>query len=111
MNYLPSIGIRFNEREFSHYASTPTAREREGFLQKKGEGNTSFKQRYFILKANFLFYFKGPRVLSPFLPTTTSPSSSSSSSFLLLFFLLLLFLPSFLPSFIPPSLISSPYFD
>lgn len=30
----------------------------QGFLQKKGQINTSFKKRYFILKNDILFYFK-----------------------------------------------------
>jgi hypothetical protein len=61
-NYLPSLGIRFNEREFGHFASQTAGREKEGYLQKKGEGNTAFKQRYFVLKANFLIYFKTQKV-------------------------------------------------
>ena len=58
MNYLAPGSIRFNEREFSHFAAQLSGRVKEGYLQKRGEGNTSFKQRYFVLKANFLIYYK-----------------------------------------------------
>lgn len=39
---------------------------REGFLWKKGQYNTAFKQRYFRLVDNQLFYFKTQDVSQPF---------------------------------------------
>jgi len=64
-----SFGIRFNEKELGKLAKEGE-REREGFLHKKGEGNTAFKG-----------------LLSFLLLLLLLSSSSSSSSLFSLFIL------------------------
>jgi len=44
------------------FASTPDRRDHVGSLKKRGETNTALKDRWFILKGNFLFYFKSQQV-------------------------------------------------
>uniref|UniRef100_A0A1X7TA52 PH domain-containing protein n=1 Tax=Amphimedon queenslandica TaxID=400682 RepID=A0A1X7TA52_AMPQE len=50
--------IRFNERELSYYAINIKP-DKEGLLEKKGAvRGQGYRQRWFRLKGNLLFYFK-----------------------------------------------------
>jgi len=42
--------MRFNEKDVAYYSRSPKGRDREGYLQKRGETNPAFKQRWFVLK-------------------------------------------------------------
>jgi len=57
-----SKSLRYNERDMNIFASTPDRRDHVGSLKKRGETNTALKDRWFILKGNFLFYFKSQQV-------------------------------------------------
>lgn len=50
--------MRLNERSVSHYATGDTPPDKTGFLFKKGERNPAYHRRWFVLKANMLFYFE-----------------------------------------------------
>lgn len=51
-------GMKFNERELAIWSTTLVA-DREGLLEKKGAGRgQGYKQRWFRLKGNLLFYFR-----------------------------------------------------
>lgn len=57
--------MRFNDRELISFAANFEGRDCEGYLQKRGETNTAFRQRWFVLKANLLFYYKSPTDAAP----------------------------------------------
>nr|XP_033800251.1 sesquipedalian-1-like [Geotrypetes seraphini]XP_033800252.1 sesquipedalian-1-like [Geotrypetes seraphini] len=40
------------------YCHSTTSPDKEGYLYKKGELNTSYQRRWFCLRGNFLFYFE-----------------------------------------------------
>jgi len=42
----------------------PARSEKEGFLTKQGGGHKSWKKRYFVLKTNFICYYKDSKNLS-----------------------------------------------
>uniref|UniRef100_A0A1A8PIX8 Sesquipedalian n=1 Tax=Nothobranchius rachovii TaxID=451742 RepID=A0A1A8PIX8_9TELE len=50
--------MKLNERSVAHYATCDTPPDKTGFLFKKGERNTAYHRRWFILKGNMLFYFE-----------------------------------------------------
>lgn len=50
--------MRLNERSVAHYATCDTPPDKTGFLFKKGERNPAYHRRWFVLKANMLFYFE-----------------------------------------------------
>lgn len=50
--------MRLNERSVAHYATCNTPPDKTGFLFKKGERNPAYHRRWFVLKANMLFYFE-----------------------------------------------------
>ncbi|XP_051981949.1 sesquipedalian-1-like [Xyrauchen texanus] len=50
--------MKLNERSVAHYATCHSPPDKTGFLFKKGERNTSYHRRWFILKGNMLFYFE-----------------------------------------------------
>ena len=52
--------MKINEKSLLEYAYCNDGIEKEGFLQKKGEVNHSYKRRWFTLKGNLLFYFDKP---------------------------------------------------
>ena len=57
------MALRFNDKDAVYLSKNTRLRtERAGVLLKRGETNTAFKQRYFVLKANLLFYFKAANV-------------------------------------------------
>lgn len=54
--------MKINEKNLSAFAAKPPV-DLEGWLNKKGEINKNYQRRWFVLKANLLFYFerKGDR--------------------------------------------------
>ncbi|XP_054467091.1 sesquipedalian-1 [Anoplopoma fimbria] len=50
--------MKLNERSVAHYATCDTPPDKTGFLFKKGERNTAYHRRWFVLKGNMLFYFE-----------------------------------------------------
>ncbi|XP_067295633.1 sesquipedalian-1 [Pseudorasbora parva] len=50
--------MKLNERCVAHYATCNSPPDKTGFLFKKGERNTAYHRRWFILKGNMLFYFE-----------------------------------------------------
>lgn len=52
--------MKINEKSLTHFASFGLSAHKEGFLEKKGEVNHSYKKRWFSLKGNLLFYFEKP---------------------------------------------------
>ncbi|XP_023687999.1 sesquipedalian-1 [Paramormyrops kingsleyae] len=50
--------MKLNERSVAHYATCDSPPDKTGFLYKKGERNTAYHRRWFILKGNMLFYFE-----------------------------------------------------
>nr|XP_033811892.1 sesquipedalian-1 [Geotrypetes seraphini] len=55
--------MKINERSLVHYATCESPADNSGFLYKRGEHNTAYHKRWFVLKGNVLFYFedKGSR--------------------------------------------------
>ncbi|XP_069507753.1 sesquipedalian-1-like isoform X2 [Ambystoma mexicanum] len=50
--------MKFHERSVLPYCHGASPVDKEGYLQKKGELNTSYQRRWFVLKGNLLFYFE-----------------------------------------------------
>ncbi|KAL6113977.1 pheta1 [Pungitius sinensis] len=50
--------MKLNERSVAHYATCDSPPDKTGFLLKKGERNTAYHRRWFVLKGNMLFYFE-----------------------------------------------------
>ncbi|KAM6954760.1 sesquipedalian-1-like [Aplochiton taeniatus] len=50
--------MKLNERSVAYYATCNSPPDKTGFLCKKGERNTAYHRRWFILKGNMLFYFE-----------------------------------------------------
>ncbi|KAM9810319.1 sesquipedalian-1-like [Neosynchiropus ocellatus] len=50
--------MKLNERSVAHYATCDSPPDKTGFLFKKGERNTAYHRRWFVLKGNMLFYFE-----------------------------------------------------
>ncbi|XP_015221882.1 sesquipedalian-1 [Lepisosteus oculatus] len=50
--------MKLNERSVVHYATCDSPPDKTGFLFKKGERNTAYIRRWFVLKGNMLFYFE-----------------------------------------------------
>ncbi|XP_026178337.1 sesquipedalian-1 [Mastacembelus armatus] len=50
--------MKLNERSVVHYATCDSPPDKTGFLFKKGERNTAYHRRWFVLKGNMLFYFE-----------------------------------------------------
>ncbi|XP_007422788.1 sesquipedalian-1 [Python bivittatus] len=50
--------MKLNERSLSFYATCDSPADNAGFLHKKGERNTAYHRRWFVLKGNMLFYFE-----------------------------------------------------
>eukprot|EP00045_Choanoeca_perplexa_P016650 m.227160 g.227160 ORF g.227160 m.227160 type:complete len:996 (-) comp17319_c0_seq3:2885-5872(-) len=61
--------MKFNERELALYSASIRERDRidrEGYLWKRGEkAREGYKQRWFVLKGNLLFYFKDTISVEP----------------------------------------------
>ncbi|XP_054851779.1 sesquipedalian-1 [Eublepharis macularius] len=50
--------MKLNERSLAFYATCDSPTDKAGFLYKKGERNTAYHRRWFVLKGNMLFYFE-----------------------------------------------------
>ncbi|XP_015670932.1 sesquipedalian-1 [Protobothrops mucrosquamatus] len=50
--------MKLNERSLSFYATCASPADNTGFLHKKGERNTAYHRRWFVLRGNMLFYFE-----------------------------------------------------
>lgn len=50
--------MKLNERSLAFYATCDSPADNTGFLYKKGERNTAYHRRWFVLKGNMLFYFE-----------------------------------------------------
>ncbi|KAM7144742.1 sesquipedalian-1 isoform 1-T3 [Macrochelys suwanniensis] len=50
--------MKLNERSLVCYATCDSPADNAGFLSKKGERNTAYHRRWFVLKGNMLFYFE-----------------------------------------------------
>ncbi|XP_062383035.1 sesquipedalian-1-like [Sardina pilchardus] len=48
--------MKIHGKILSHYLSCSSSPDKEGYLYKKGEVNTSYQRRWCILKGNLLFY-------------------------------------------------------
>jgi len=57
------MAMRYNDRDVAYFARNARIKpDRTGTLLKRGETNTAYKQRHFVLKGNLLFYFKNANV-------------------------------------------------
>ncbi|KAJ8364410.1 hypothetical protein SKAU_G00132410 [Synaphobranchus kaupii] len=52
--------MKFHGKILTHYLSCNSPVDKEGYLYKKGERNTSYQRRWFVLKGNLLFYKDRP---------------------------------------------------
>ncbi|XP_053257239.1 sesquipedalian-1 [Podarcis raffonei] len=50
--------MKLNERSLAFYATCDAPADNAGFLYKKGERNTAYHRRWFVLRGNMLFYFE-----------------------------------------------------
>uniref|UniRef100_A0A8D0BV83 PH domain containing endocytic trafficking adaptor 1 n=1 Tax=Salvator merianae TaxID=96440 RepID=A0A8D0BV83_SALMN len=50
--------MKLNEKSLAFYATCDSPADHAGFLHKKGERNTAYHRRWFVLKGNLLFYFE-----------------------------------------------------
>ncbi|XP_053136260.1 sesquipedalian-1 [Hemicordylus capensis] len=50
--------MKLNEKSLAFYATCDSPADNSGFLYKKGERNTAYHKRWFVLKGNMLFYFE-----------------------------------------------------
>ncbi|XP_069021644.1 sesquipedalian-1 isoform X1 [Embiotoca jacksoni] len=59
---LSSVGavMKLHEKIMIHYLSCTSPVDKEGYLYKKKERNASYQRRWFVLKANLLFYQERP---------------------------------------------------
>ncbi|XP_048868849.1 sesquipedalian-1 [Brienomyrus brachyistius] len=48
--------MKLHEKILTHYMYCSSPVDKEGYLCKKGERNTSYQKRWFVLKGNLLFY-------------------------------------------------------
>ncbi|KAJ8414206.1 hypothetical protein AAFF_G00050760 [Aldrovandia affinis] len=52
--------MKLHKKILTHYLSCNSPVDKEGYLYKKGERNTSYQKRWFVLKGNLLFYKDRP---------------------------------------------------
>ncbi|KAL7379128.1 hypothetical protein ABVT39_023392 [Epinephelus coioides] len=52
--------MKLHEKILSHYLSCTSPVDKEGYLYKKKERNATYQRRWFVLKANLLFYQERP---------------------------------------------------
>ncbi|XP_071757030.1 sesquipedalian-1 [Centroberyx gerrardi] len=52
--------MKIHEKILTHYLSCTSPVDKEGYLYKKKERNASYQRRWFVLKANLLFYQERP---------------------------------------------------
>ncbi|KAM3598550.1 uncharacterized protein V6R79_019376 [Siganus canaliculatus] len=52
--------MKLHEKILTHYLSCTSPVDKEGYLYKKRERNATYRRRWFVLKANLLFYQERP---------------------------------------------------
>ncbi|XP_029293956.1 sesquipedalian-1 [Cottoperca gobio] len=52
--------MKLHEKLLTHYLSCTSPVDKEGYLYKKKERNATYQRRWFVLKANLLFYQERP---------------------------------------------------
>ncbi|XP_026180996.1 sesquipedalian-1 [Mastacembelus armatus] len=52
--------MKLHEKILTHYLSCTSPVDKEGYLYKKKKRNATYQQRWFVLKANLLFYQERP---------------------------------------------------
>ncbi|XP_034047218.1 sesquipedalian-1 isoform X2 [Thalassophryne amazonica] len=52
--------MKLHEKILTHYLSCTSPVDKEGYLYKKKERNATYQRRWFVLKANLLFYQEHP---------------------------------------------------
>ncbi|XP_042361492.1 sesquipedalian-1 [Plectropomus leopardus] len=52
--------MKLHEKILTHYLSCTSPVDKEGYLYKKKERNATYQRRWFVLKANLLFYQERP---------------------------------------------------
>ncbi|XP_056144708.1 sesquipedalian-1 [Lampris incognitus] len=52
--------MKIHEKILTHYLSSTSPVDKEGYLYKKKERNNTYQRRWFVLKANLLFYQERP---------------------------------------------------
>nr|CAB3264827.1 sesquipedalian-2 [Phallusia mammillata] len=50
--------MKINDKHLANYASSKELPDKEGWLWKKGEVNTSYQKRWCVLRGNLFFYFE-----------------------------------------------------
>lgn len=50
--------MKINDKNLAYYASCKDLPDKEGWLWKKGEVNTSYQKRWCVLRGNLFFYFE-----------------------------------------------------
>ncbi|XP_058510126.1 sesquipedalian-1 isoform X1 [Solea solea] len=53
-------GMKLHKKILTHYLSCTSPVDKEGYLYKKRERNGTYQRRWFVLKANLLFYQERP---------------------------------------------------
>ncbi|KAL0984482.1 hypothetical protein UPYG_G00142080 [Umbra pygmaea] len=54
------VEMKIDGKILAHFQLCNSPVDKEGYLYKKGERNTSYQKRWFVLKANLLFYKERP---------------------------------------------------
>ncbi|XP_062890319.1 sesquipedalian-1 [Mobula hypostoma] len=57
--------MKLNERSVAYYATCDSPTDKTGYLHKKGERNTAYHRRWFVLKGNLFFYFEDKESKEP----------------------------------------------
>ncbi|XP_053313490.1 sesquipedalian-1 [Spea bombifrons] len=57
--------MKLNERNLLYYATCSSPVDKSGHLLKKGERNTAYHKRWFVLKGNMLFYYESDESKEP----------------------------------------------
>ncbi|XP_072921742.1 sesquipedalian-1 [Hemitrygon akajei] len=57
--------MKLNEKSVAYYATCDSPTDKTGYLHKKGERNTAYHRRWFVLKGNLFFYFEDKESKEP----------------------------------------------
>ncbi|XP_071182180.1 sesquipedalian-1 isoform X3 [Salvelinus alpinus] len=60
LSLLENVVMKIHEKILTHYLSCTSPINKEGYLYKKKERTSSYQRRWFVLKANLLFYQERP---------------------------------------------------
>lgn len=50
--------MKINDKDLARFATSHEPADKDGYLWKKGELNTSYQKRWCVLKGNLFFYFE-----------------------------------------------------